>query len=204
MKEGASLWVEKIYTRTGITKENIFCDGEKVLHIGPGKKVLAGAVGIDVLNLPEVDIVHNLNVVPWPFSKNEFDLIFAHNVFEHLDDLVGVMEEMWRILKPGGRLVITVPYFRSTDAFTDPTHRHFFTSRSLDYFIDAKTLAGYAYTEKKFSKKGFWFGWPQDSRNPLVRVCKYLIHKYSKFYDSYLSLLFPMKIIVWELEVIKK
>lgn len=203
MKQREETYVEKIYTRNGVTKENIFTHGEKVLHIGPGKKVLPGAVTIDVLSLPGVDIVHNLDSVPWPFKDNEFDLIFAHSVFEHLDKQVLIMEEMWRILKHGGRIVIAVPYFRCPDAFTDSTHKHFFTTRSMDYYIQGKTLSNYQYTDKKFIEKGFWFGWPQPSGNPVVRLFKWFIRRHPRFYDSHLSLLFPMKIVIWELEVIK-
>ena len=203
MKETLSLWAEKIYTRAGITKENIFVHGERVLHIGPGKKALAGATTIDILDLPGIDVVHNLDNTPWPFADNTFDLIFAHNVFEHLDDQIAIMKEMKRILKPKGSIVVTVPYFRCPDAFTDSTHKHFFTTRSMDYYIEGKTLSQYEYVDARFHLRGFWFGWPQVSGNPLVRVFKWFIGKYPKFYDSHLSLLFPMKILIWELEVIK-
>lgn len=196
-------YAKQIYTKNGVVKTNIFTNGEKVLHIGPGSKSLPGATTIDMLDLPGVDVVHDLDKLPWPLKENEFDLIFAHNVFEHLDNQVRVMEEMWRILKPQGRIIITVPHFRSVDAFTDSTHRHFFTSKSLDYYIATQRLADYEYTKKRFRKIGFWFGWPQPSGNPAVRVFKWFIARYPGIYDSHLSLLFPVKIVVWELEVIK-
>jgi SAM-dependent methyltransferase len=198
-----STFTERIYTKNGIATENVFTHGEKVLHIGPGKKVLKGATSIDILELPGVQVVHDLDCVPWPFADNSFDLIYAHNVFEHLSDQVAIMEEMWRLLKPKGRIVIAVPHFRCVDAFTDSTHKHFFTAKSLDYFIAGAGLARYEYTGKRFKKCGFWYGWPQVSRNPLVRLFKSIIHRYPKFYDSHLSLLFPVKIVIWELEKIK-
>lgn len=203
MNQAQKTWVERIYTSTGMTQENIFTHGEKVLHIGPGKKALHGAVTIDIIDLLEVNIVHDLDSLPWPFKDNEFDLIFGHSVFEHLDRQIAIMEEMWRILKPGGRIVITVPHFRCTDAFTDATHKHFFTTQSMDYYIEGKALAHYQYTKKRFKEIGFWFGWPQPSGNPLVRFFKSYIKKHPRFYDSHLSLLFPMKIIIWELEAVK-
>lgn len=203
MKQREETYAEKIYTRNGVTKENIFTHGEKALHIGPGKKVLPGAITIDVIDLPEVNIVHDLDILPWPFKDNEFDLIFAHSVFEHLDNQLAIMKEMKRILKPKGKMVIAVPYFRCPDAFTDSTHKHFFTTRSLDYYIEGKALSQYEYVDARFLERGFWYGWPQVSYNPLVRMFKWFIGKYPKFYDSHLSLLFPMKILIWELEVIK-
>lgn len=199
------MFTDKIYTQNGVTKENIFTSGERVLHIGSGSNKLPGAETVDVLDLPNVDRVHDLDQFPWPYEDNSFDLVFGHNVFEHLEDQVATMEELWRILKPGGRLVLTVPYFRSIDAFNDPTHEHFFTSSSMNFYLDGDdSLAGYKYTNKQFKKIGFWFGWPQPPNNPLARVFKSFIHNHGKLYDQYLSLLFPVKILVWELEVIKE
>lgn len=196
-------YAQQIYTKRGIITEPIF-EGKDVLHIGSGSRVLPGAKTIDILDLPGVDVVHDLDVTPWPFKANSFDLIFGHNVFEHLEDLVATMEEVHRLLKPGGRVVITVPYFRCTDAFTDSTHEHFFTSSTFDYFLDDKNqLASYRYTDKHFKRIGFWYGWPQPSSNPIVNAFKNYIQGHRRFYDSHLSLLFPAKIVVWELEVVK-
>lgn len=196
-------FTQKIYTKLGITKVSVFSN-ERVLHIGSGNSRLPGAETIDVLDLPNVDIVHDLESFPWPYEDNAFDLIFAHSVFEHFSDPVKIMEEMWRVLKPGGRAVITVPYFRSVDAYCDPTHKHFFTSGSFNYYLDEQTtLAGYRYTDRRFKKVGFWYGWPQPSINPLVRIFKSFIHKHQNFYDSHLSLLLPLDIVIWELEAIK-
>ena len=196
---------QKIYTATGITDKPIFADTSKrILHIGSGSRVLPGAETVDILALPGVDIVHDLDVFPWPYADNSFDLIYGHNVFEHLEDQIATMEEFWRILKPQGRIVLTVPYFRSVDAFTDSTHEHFFTSRSLNYFIDAKnSQSEYKYTTKLFSKVGFWFGWPHRSPNPVKELVKRFAHRYPTFYDSHLSLLLPVDVLIWELEVIK-
>ncbi|KND48429.1 MAG: Alternative oxidase/tellurite resistance protein TehB [Parcubacteria bacterium C7867-005] len=193
----------KIYTRSGITKENIFSN-KKVLHIGCGSSKLRGALGMDILKLPGVDLVHNLDETPWPVEDSSVDLVFAHSVVEHLSDIVSFTDEVWRVLKPGGRVIITVPYFRSVDSFTDITHKHFFTSKSFDYFIkNSGQLSEYTYTEKTFRKIGFWYGWPHESKNPLVFMFKKFIQNHRRFYDQYLSLLFPMRILIWELEVDK-
>lgn len=198
------IWTTKIYTKNGINDKALFSDNKKILHIGSGSRVLFGADTVDILDLPGVQTVHDLDIFPWPYSDNSYDLIYAHNVFEHLEDQVKTMEEIWKILKPSGRVVITVPYFRSIDAFTDSTHEHFFTSRSLNYFIDEKnSQSDYKYTQKYFKKIGFWYGWPNQSSNILHRLFKSFIQKHPTFYDQYLSLLFPVQIVVWELEVIK-
>lgn len=196
-------YAQAIYTKKGITKNNIF-SGEKVLHFGSGNKKLLGSISVDVLDLPNVDVVHDLDEYPWPFEDSSFDLIYGHNALEHLSNIVDVMNEIHRLLKPSGRLVVTVPYFRSVDAFGDPTHKHFFTSGTLDCVVDSgTTISSYEYTNKRFKKIGFWYGWPQSSSNPLVRFFKNFISKHPRSYDSHISLIFPVKIVVWELEVIK-
>lgn len=200
MKESFAL---KIYTKNGTVKEDIF-SGKKVLHLGCGNSKLKGAVGVDVLKMPTVDIVCDLDSRPWPFEDDTVDLIFAHNVLEHVGDVVEFLNEAWRIGKNNSRVVIAVPYFRSVDAFTDPTHKHFFTANSLDYFMGKEEgLSAYGYTNRKFEKIGFWYGWPQESDDLIVRYFKKFICKYPKFYDQYLSLLLPMKLLIWEIEIKK-
>ncbi len=194
---------QKIYTKSGLTRENPFL-GKRVLHIGCGASKLSGSIGMDVLAFPPVDIVHDLDSIPWPVEDSSMDIVYAHSVVEHLTDIVSFMDEVWRVLKPGGRLIMAVPYFRSIDSFTDITHKHFFTSQSMNYFVrDGGGLSDYTYTKKYFKKIGFWYGWPQESHNIFVKIIKDFITKHQQVYDQYLSLLFPMKILIWELEVDK-
>ncbi len=200
MKDSFAL---KIYTKDGIVKEDIF-GGKKVLHLGCGNSKIKGALGVDMLKMPAVDVVCDLDATPWSFESESIDLIFAHNVLEHVGNVVDFMNEVWRIGKDGSRVVIAVPYFRSTDAFTDPTHKHFFTANSLDYFTEkGGSLSAYGYTDRKFEKIGLWYGWPQDSDDLLIRMFKKLIYKYPKFYDQYISLILPVKLLIWELEIKK-
>lgn len=194
----------KIYTPCGVTKENVL-NGKRAVHLGCGNSKLNGAIGVDIAQFPGVDTIHDLNSFPWPFEDGSVDIFFAHSILEHLDSLPRFFEEVWRVGRSGARIVIAVPYFRSVDAFVDPTHKHFFTSGSLDYFLDksGNSFSNYNYTEHKFSKIGFWWGWPQPSKNILVRLFKGYVQRNPLIYDQYVSLFAPMKILVWELEVTK-
>ncbi len=200
MQELATL---KIYTARGMSRENPFPQ-KRVLHLGCGTSKLPGSVGVDMLKLPGVDVVHDLDQTPWPFENGSFDIILAHSVLEHLSSVVDFMQEAHRVGKAGARLVVCVPYFRSVDSFDDPTHRHFFTARSMDYFLnDGNDRAGYRYSERPFKKIGFCYGWPGVSKNPFARVIKTFARDHSHFYDQYVSLTFPVKILVWELSIEK-
>lgn len=118
-----------------------------VLNVGCGNRIIPGAVNHDrVKHRAEVDVVHNLNVLPWPFEDSSFEKIVALAVLEHLDiDLVASLNECHRILAPGGELVIKLPLQDGSNAYDDPTHRWFFTLRSLDQFC-TETERGKAYS----------------------------------------------------------
>ncbi|MEK7590070.1 MAG: class I SAM-dependent methyltransferase [Patescibacteria group bacterium] len=195
-------WVKKIYTRNGIVRDNTLF-GIKVLDIGCGQHKFPESVGMDVVKESEADIVHNVENTPWPIEDNSYDIVFTNHFLEHVDNQLGFFGEVSRILKPGGRLLVQVPYFRSIDAYTDITHKRFFTSRTLDYFLIESKRSGYHYSKSLFTKIGFWYGWPSRSRNPLVRFFKWFIMRHPKFYDQYLSLLLPVPCLTWELEVTK-
>jgi SAM-dependent methyltransferase len=83
------------------------------------------------------DVVHDLNLLPYPFADDTFDEIHAYEVLEHLGQqgdaasFFGQFSELWRILKPGGYLAATCPSWRSPWAWGDPSHRRVITSGSL-------------------------------------------------------------------------
>lgn len=108
----------------------------KILNLGCGNRLVKGAIHQDRWkHRPEVDVAHNLNVLPWPFKDKSFDKIVALAVFEHLDiDLVASLNECHRILKTGGLLVLKLPWQRGKNAYWDVTHRWFFEPESFDQF----------------------------------------------------------------------
>ena len=53
---------------------------KRILDMGCGRNKHPGAVGMDRVNLPEVDLVHNLNQIPYPIKDNFFDEVYATHV----------------------------------------------------------------------------------------------------------------------------
>lgn len=114
----------------------------KTLNLGAGNHISPGAVNHDRLkHRPEIDVVHDLNVLPWPWKDGSFGRIFASSVFEHLEiNLVQALNECWRILEPAGTLRVKVPHWQHDNAYADPTHYWRFSLRSFDVFVPETKL----------------------------------------------------------------
>jgi len=111
---------------------------KKVLVIGSAGKIFSDAVTVDIDPEHHPDVVHDLNVTPWPFPDNSFQEIVAHHVVEHLQDFASAMKEMYRICSKDGCVYIEVPHHTAWFA-KDPAHKMFFGYFSFDGFIAGKT-----------------------------------------------------------------
>lgn len=105
------------------------------LNLGSGTtKQKKDWINLDIIGQKGVDVVHNLNQIPYPFRDNEAEEISAEHILEHLPDIIAVMKELHRICKNGALIWIKVPYFRHQNCYDEPTHAHFFTERSFSFF----------------------------------------------------------------------
>jgi SAM-dependent methyltransferase len=161
---------ESLVTRTGLPTK---------LNLGCGTTRINGFTGVDYLPLGTVDVVHDLNQFPYPWPNGSVQEVLMDNVLEHLDDVVAVMEEIYRILIPGGRATIIVPYAKSEGALVDPTHKHFFTERSMEYF-DGESEYSY-YSTARFSVQYSIHGLNLSNRHrlrnllPFRRILRYFL-----------------------------
>src|SRR6478672_3176660 len=96
------------------------------LNLGCGPHIADGYVNVDIVPLPGVDLVADLDE-PWPWPDGSVAEILASHLFEHVDKPLLFMAEAWRVLADDGILDIRVPYYRHIFAFTDPTHKRFCT-----------------------------------------------------------------------------
>lgn len=108
------------------------------LDIGCGANKNPGFVGIDMLDLPGVDIVHDLEETPWPLPDECVITATASHVLEHINPHKGcfirVMDEIWRVLKPNGQFAFVVPHAQSPGMMQDPTHCNFINETTMHYF----------------------------------------------------------------------
>lgn len=106
------------------------------LVLGSGKRPVPGAINHDhSKHAPHVDVVWNLDELPWPPYDDSLDRIIALDVFEHLKlDVIDWIRECWRVLKPGGELVLRVSAWDNPVSYRDPTHRRVFHEETFYYF----------------------------------------------------------------------
>lgn len=89
----------------------------------------------------------NLSLEPIPHSDSSFDSVSAFDFLEHVPRVlttadghgtrfpfVELMDEVYRVLKPGGRFYAVTPGWPRPEAFHDPTHVNFITEGTADYF----------------------------------------------------------------------
>ncbi len=171
----------------------------RILNLGGGKdRSIPNAVNVDISPDVSPDIVHNLNRFPWPFKESEFDAIYCKDVLEHLENLVGVMEEIHRVSKPGGRVYITTPHFSCANSYTDPTHCQHLGLHSFDYFTGDRREDWY--TPVRFKKIRADLFFHLKWKNKLVwRLAKWR----PDFYEEHLPWIFPAWFMYFELEVMK-
>ncbi len=125
------------------------------LILGPGKhwEKKEGDIFLDILPFPNVDIVHDLNVTPWPFSPDTFVHISAVHVVEHLDNLVKFMDQCWDLLQKGGSLYIETPEAGGDPDLThaDPTHVRCYRRHTFINYFTREGIDNFGYTNKPWS-----------------------------------------------------
>jgi SAM-dependent methyltransferase len=162
--------------------------GQKVLDLGcgAGRFVVAlrdhGAdpIGVEIAeaaleraraNAPDTDLRRAEPDKPLPLEDSSVDLVWCSEVLEHVPDTAHTLSEIRRVLRTGGRLLVTTPYHGRArnvaialarfESHFDPLGQHvrFYTRRSL-----RTTLAAFAFDDIRLTT----FAGPPLLREALV------------------------------------
>ncbi|MDA9609233.1 methyltransferase domain-containing protein, partial [Candidatus Pelagibacter sp.] len=108
------------------------------LNLGCGSVILKDFVNVDKFDFYKPNIVHDLEVFPYPFKNNSVDEIILSHVLEHIGQIPDVfneiIKELYRICRNGSLINIIVPHPRHDDFISDPTHVRPITLRSLSMY----------------------------------------------------------------------
>ena len=112
------------------------------LYLGAGQKRLAGYVHVDIVGCDGIDVIHDLDQVPWPWADDSVEAIVAEDLVEHLNmNLIRFCNEAWRVLAPGGELFVRTPHHTGDSSWIDPTHRWHLNEQAFHY-LDPDTYWG--------------------------------------------------------------
>ena len=118
-------------------KKSIFKDKRGFrLDIGCGENKQPNWLGMDKRKIKGVDIVHDAQVFPYPLEDECCFQVLLSHLWEHIEpkNRIDLMNEIWRIMKPDGQLLISVPYYLSFGACQDPTHYPCPNEATFTYF----------------------------------------------------------------------
>lgn len=132
--------------------------GQRVLVLGCGARPVKGAVNHDRVRHGEyVDAWCNLDAMPWTFAeggtdgpalpaaamREPFDVVIALDLFEHLVDPYGAVNECWSLLRTGGVLIIRMSAWDNPATFADLTHKHWANEEAYSFFDRTTRLGGH-------------------------------------------------------------
>lgn len=115
------------------------------LDIGCGADKQEGFVGMDRQPLPGVDIVHDLEVFPYPLPDECCLTIIGTQIVEHIKPwlMIDFMNELWRIMRFDGKMALVHPYGVNNLYVQDPTHCNPCNEVTWEYFDPRNPYYGF-------------------------------------------------------------
>jgi len=138
-----------------------------------------------------------------PLEDNSVSSVSAYDVIEHLSRdssgenlFIFYMNELYRVLAPGGYALLIFPGYPGKDAFSDPTHVNYITDSTINYFIDNAYPPYYAGIKTNFEKilnqkLRLWKQWVTNSNEELMNDRLSIRRKLSLAKRSLIRATFP-------------
>ena len=106
------------------------------INLGCGIKKKVGFINIDINPKYDPDLL--CDGLCLPYDDSSVDCVRAFDFLEHVanDKRMDIIEEIHRVLKPGGKFEHHTPSTDGRGAFQDPTHLSFWNINSWLYYCD--------------------------------------------------------------------
>lgn len=173
------------------------------LNIGCGKKYIPSNqkerwVNLEIRKDIKADVYHDLDKFPYPFKNNEFDIIIASHILEHVDDIFKVLNELRRILRQDGTLKVETPYFTWAGAF-EFTHKRCFSVKSFDVYPHVKVKK----VRLKFQRFKSTAKFRAPIQNMLTKLITDFVNLNPKIYERFFCHILVCQAIQYDLQLLK-
>ena len=176
-----------------------------------GRRELCGVDIRPLESTPEAEFrCANVVLDPIPYPDNHFASVSAFDFLEHVPRLlsttdgrstwfpfIALMNEIWRVLAPGGRLYALTPAFPNQAAFVDPTHVNVITEHTHEYFCGDGRLGQIYGFDGNFNALRTEWVVNLDSLTPAPRTLRQDLRRLNRRLRGRLTH------FVWELEAVK-
>ncbi|MGY0393234.1 class I SAM-dependent methyltransferase [Bizionia sp. KMM 8389] len=93
---------------------NFFSENKKVLHFAPEQCFLKRFKSLKNITYTTTDLLSPIadvkaDICNLPFEDNSYDVILCNHVLEHIPDDTKAMQELYRVMKPGGYGIFQIP-----------------------------------------------------------------------------------------------
>lgn len=181
----------------GFTSAMLSAVADKVVAFDlPGKAESSHSLGIDVagelfarLGINNIDVVGG-SAESLPFSDGSFDLVFSAYAIQYVKDKDKALNEIRRVLKPGGRAIMIMPNF---------TERLFVPVMKLEYIIAeaSRRLIG-LFRRKRAAQYGSGQIVPGARKVSAGGIIRYMALKPDGYYGSFIEELFRHTPWAWK------
>jgi len=172
----------------------------RILDLGCGRAKREGSIGLDLTRETSADVVADMDNAHLPFKDMTFDEIVIRDSLEHVSDVRATLKEAARILRHGGFISVRVPHFSSLHAYSDFTHRNFFSAEGLRTLFNDDPGYGH-YTIPYLDLAGLhitlWRAWR------LLGV-EWFANRYTLIYEKLFAFRFPAMSMEFRLTLKKK
>ena len=163
---------------------DIFSEKSRVLHFAPEPNVSERIKSNINCDYYSVDIqvgraMHVANILDIPYRDDFFDYVILNHVMEHISDEAVAMKEIQRVLKSGGRMIISFPICTDMDTFEDDSIVS--AAERLKYYGQEDHVRLYGRDYKEQMEK---YGWQVEIYTPQERCSQQEIDKYGFIADD--------------------